>query len=85
MVDPELIAEVAAAVHDQVELRFDYRGSDPPRRLQVEPYRLVSWQRRWFVVCRDPRTDTWAPYRLDWMQLRSPGGRRFAAATAAGR
>jgi predicted DNA-binding transcriptional regulator YafY len=75
VVDPELIAEVAAAVHDQVELRFDYRDA----RLQVEPYRLVSWQRRWFVVCRDPRTDTWAPYRLDWMTLRTPGGRRFAS------
>jgi predicted DNA-binding transcriptional regulator YafY len=75
VVDPELIAEVAAAVHDQVELRFDYRGE--PR--QVEPYRLVSWQRRWFVVCRDPGTDTWRPYRLDWMELRRPGGRRFTA------
>ena len=29
-----------------MELRFDYRGE----RLQLEPYRLVSWQRRWFVV-----------------------------------
>ena len=74
-VDPELIAEVAAAVHDQMEVRFDYQGE----RLQVEPYRLVSWQRRWFVVGRDPRTDTWAPYRLDWMRLRTPGGRRFTA------
>ena len=54
-------------------------------RLQVEPYRLVSWQRRWFVVARDARTDTWAPYRLDWMQLRTPGGRRFTAAAAARR
>jgi predicted DNA-binding transcriptional regulator YafY len=79
VVDPELIAEVAAAVHDQVELRFDYQDADPARRLQVEPYRLVSWQRRWFVVCRDPRDDTWAPYRLDWMQPRTPGGRRFTA------
>ncbi len=72
-VDPGLISDVAAAVRDQVELRFDYRGE----RRQVEPYRLVSWQRRWFVVARDPRDDTWAPYRLDWVQLRTPGGRRF--------
>ena len=32
-----------------------------------------------------PRTDTWAPYRLDWMQLRTPGGRRVHAATTARR
>jgi predicted DNA-binding transcriptional regulator YafY len=74
VVDPTMLAEIAAAVRDHVELRFDYRGE----RLQVEPYRLVSWQRRWFVVARDPRTDAWAPYRLDWMELRTPGGRRFA-------
>jgi predicted DNA-binding transcriptional regulator YafY len=72
-VDPALLSEVAAAVRDHVELRFDYRGE----RLQLEPYRLVSWQRRWFVVARDGRNDTWAPYRLDWMALRTPGGRRF--------
>ena len=71
--DPSVLAEVAAAVRDHVELRFDYRGT----RLQLEPYRLVSWQRRWFVVARDPGSDTWAPYRLDWMRLRTPGGRRF--------
>ncbi len=73
VVDPNLLSEVAAAVRDHVELRFDYRGE----RRQLEPYRLVSWQRRWFVVARDARSDTWAPYRLDWMELRTPGGRRF--------
>jgi len=73
VVDPSLLAEVAAAVRDHVELRFDHRG----QRHQVEPYRLVSWQRRWFVVARDGATDTWAVYRLDWMRLRTPGGRRF--------
>jgi len=73
LVDPALLTEVAAAVRDHVELRFDYRDG----RHQVEPYRLVSWQRRWFVVARDAGTDSWGPYRLDWMELRTPGGRRF--------
>ncbi len=71
VVDPALLSEVAGAVRDHVELRFDYTA---PRtsRLQLEPYRLVSWQRRWFVVARDAGTDSWAPYRLDWMTLRAP-------------
>ena len=73
IVDPSLLSEVAGAVRDHVELRFDYKGET----LQLEPYRLVSWQRRWFVVARDARTGTWAPYRLDWMHVRTPGGRRF--------
>jgi predicted DNA-binding transcriptional regulator YafY len=80
VVDPSLLSEVAGAVRDNVELRFDYQGE----ALQLEPYRLVSWQRRWFVVARDARTDTWAPYRLDWMHLRTPGGRRFTPQPLAG-
>ena len=81
-VDPVVLSEVAAAVRDHVELRFDYPSSDRP--VQVEPYRLVSWQRRWFVVARDPRDDAWSPYRLDWMELRTPGGRRFTPRPLAG-
>ena len=75
VVDAGLLAEVAGAIRDREELRFDYRDA----RHQVEPYRLVSWQRRWYVVARDARDDTWAPYRLDWVELKRPGGRRFAA------
>jgi predicted DNA-binding transcriptional regulator YafY len=77
VVDPSMLSEVAAAVRDHVELRFDYRSPTATGRRQVEPYRLVSWQRRWFVVARDAGSDSWAPYRLDWMRLRTPGGRRF--------
>jgi len=77
VVDPSLLAEVAAAIRDHVELRFDDTRDGREDRLQLEPYRLVSWQRRWFVVARDPRSDSWAPYRLDWLRLRQPAGRRF--------
>ena len=74
MVDPAVLAEIAAAARDQIEVRFDYRGS----RREVEPYRLISWQRRWFLVARDPGSDVWAPFRVDWIEaLRSHGGRRF--------
>ena len=72
-VNPAALTTVATAIRDHEEIRFFYRG-DPGL---VEPYRLVSWQRRWFVVGRDPVADTWAPYRLDWMELRVPGGKRF--------
>jgi predicted DNA-binding transcriptional regulator YafY len=75
--DPEievgLLTAIAAAIRDREEIRFDY-GEE---RVQVQPYRLVSWQRRWYLVGRTARTDTWATYRLDWMALRTPGGPRF--------
>ncbi|WP_420121455.1 helix-turn-helix transcriptional regulator [Nakamurella sp.] len=83
-VDAGLLQELAAAIRDRVEVRFDDhagtgRPADaPPDPRQVEPYRLVSWQRRWYLVARDARTGTWAPYRVDWIELKSPGGRRFS-------
>jgi predicted DNA-binding transcriptional regulator YafY len=73
-VDSGLLMAVAAAIRDREEIRFVYRGDE---RLQVEPYRLVSWQRRWYLVAREAPTGTWSSFRLDWMELRIPGGRRF--------
>jgi predicted DNA-binding transcriptional regulator YafY len=73
VVDPEVLGEIAAAVRDHRGLRCFY-GDE---RCEIEPYHLVGWQRRWYLVGRDPATGTWAPYRVDWLQLRVPGGRRF--------
>ena len=78
VVDAALLTALAAAIRDHVEVRFDYRGSDPGDRRQVEPYRLVSWQRRWYLVARDAHTESWAPYRVDWLTLKTPGGQRFS-------
>jgi predicted DNA-binding transcriptional regulator YafY len=72
-VDAGLLTAVAAAIRDGEEIRFD----DRDERRHVEPYRLVSWQRRWYLVGRNPRSHSWSTYRLDWMTLRTPNGRRF--------
>jgi predicted DNA-binding transcriptional regulator YafY len=74
VVDAQVLTALAAAIRDREEVRFAYRED---ARHQVEPYRLVSWQRRWYLVARDAHTDTWAPYRVDWLDLRTPGERRF--------
>jgi predicted DNA-binding transcriptional regulator YafY len=74
-VDAGLLMSIAAAIRDHQEVRLVYRDEE---RLQVEPYRLVSWQRRWYLVARDASNSAWSSFRLDWMQLRSPGGRRFS-------
>jgi predicted DNA-binding transcriptional regulator YafY len=92
-VDSAVLARVADAIRDRVWLRFDYRvGQDPPSeqlpsatgalsgRTCVEPYRLVSWRGRWYLVGRDPQAGTWATYRVDWIDLRMPTGRRFTPA-----
>jgi predicted DNA-binding transcriptional regulator YafY len=72
-VDPALLTELAAAIRDHQGLRFWYR--EEPR--EVEPVRLVAWQRRWYLVGRDVGSGRWEPYRVDWLELRRPGGRRF--------
>ena len=72
-VEAELLNELAAAIRDHQGVRCDYRGE----RCEIEPYHLVAWQRRWYLVARDSSTGTWAPYRVDWLRLRTPGGRRF--------
>ncbi|MCK9794336.1 transcriptional regulator [Isoptericola sp. 4D.3] len=80
-IDSGTLAAVADAIRDHQGLRAHYRD-DP---VELEPYRLVSWQRRWFLVARrvgpaagaGAATGEWAPYRVDWLRLRTPGGRRF--------
>lgn len=72
-VDPAVLGELAAAIRDHQGVRCYYRGE--PAELQ--PYHLITWQRRWYLVGRDPATATWTPYRVDWMELRTPGGRPF--------
>lgn len=72
-VDPETLTAVASAIRDVEWLRFDY---DTTPRL-VEPYRLVSWERRWYLLGRDPEADVWGVFRLDRMTLRMRTGRRF--------
>ncbi|MFD2792797.1 helix-turn-helix transcriptional regulator [Promicromonospora vindobonensis] len=73
-VDPALLTELAAAIRDHQGLRCWYR--EEPR--EVEPVRLVAWQRRWYLVGRDVGSGRWQPFRVDWLELRTPGGRRFA-------
>ena len=82
-IDSALLSTLAAAIRDRVSLRFDYHdlgpggspSTGPPR--QAEPYRLVSWQRRWYVVAREPGRSGWQVLRIDWLTLRTPDGPRF--------
>ena len=73
-VDPDVLRTVATAIHHVEQFRFDY--DDTPRL--VEPYRLLSWQRRWYLVARDPATDEWDVYRADRIVPRMRTHRRFA-------
>lgn len=72
-VDGAVLKAIASAIRDVHWLRFDY---DNEPRL-VEPYRLLSWQRRWHLVGRDQTSGEWSTYRVDRIALRMPTRRRF--------
>ncbi|MCY0944341.1 helix-turn-helix transcriptional regulator [Streptomyces antarcticus] len=44
----------------------------------MEPQRVVSWGRRWYLVAWDIDRDDWRLFRVDRLTPRSPAGARFA-------
>lgn len=73
-----LLAELAAAARDLEVVRFaysDHAGAATERR--VEPYRLVSWGMRWYLVAWDLGRDDWRTFRVDRMSEVRPVGHRF--------
>ncbi len=77
-VSVDVLTAIAAATRDHEALRFDYRTHDGRAgRREVEPYRLVSDRRRWYLLAWDPARDDWRTFRVDRMEVRTPNGRRF--------
>jgi len=79
-VDPGVLTAIATAVRDRERLRFDYRhhdGSDSVR--DVEPHRMVSWGRRWYLVAWDVGREDWRTFRVDRVRPRLPTGPRFTS------
>jgi predicted DNA-binding transcriptional regulator YafY len=78
-VDGAVLATVAAAASDRELLRFrysDHSGAGSERR--VEPYRLVSMGRRWYLVAYDLERSDWRTFRLDRLTESRTVGHRFA-------
>lgn len=78
-VDPEVLTALANACRDHERLRFDYRDHhDESSQRLVEPHRLVTWGRRWYLVAWDVDRTDWRTFRADRIAPRSPTGPRFA-------
>jgi predicted DNA-binding transcriptional regulator YafY len=77
--DPALLTLLTGLCRDRERLRFDYRTHDGgAARRDVEPHRLVSWGRRWYLVAFDVDRRAWRTFRVDRMTPRVPTGPRFA-------
>lgn len=65
----DLLTTLAEAIATQVQTRLSYldrRGAQTRRR--VNPYRLVAWNRRWYLSAFDLDRDDWRTFRLDRIQ-----------------
>jgi predicted DNA-binding transcriptional regulator YafY len=77
-VSADVLTTITAAARDHERLRFDYRSFDgTASRRDVEPYRLVNWGRRWYLVAWDTQRMDWRTYRVDRIEPRVPTGPRF--------
>lgn len=76
--DAAVLTTLAQACRDSELLRFDYtaREAEATHR-RVEPLRLVSLGRRWYLVAWDRDRMDWRSFRLDRISDPEPTGQRF--------
>ncbi|MEW2066254.1 transcriptional regulator [Streptomyces sp. NPDC007346] len=78
-IDPQTLTTLASAATAQERLRFSYRSGDGTEtKRQVEPYRLVSTGRRWYLVAYDLVREDWRTFRVDRVSEPFATGARFA-------
>ncbi|WP_239143946.1 helix-turn-helix transcriptional regulator [Actinoplanes philippinensis] len=78
VLDALTLTTLAMACRGEERLRFDYapREGEAGRR-HVEPHRLVSLGRRWYLVAWDLERGDWRSFRVDRLTAPQPTGARF--------
>ncbi|MER7565778.1 YafY family protein [Streptomyces sp. NPDC097941] len=75
----ETLTVMASTVAGHERLRFAYRAKDGAEsRRVVEPYRLVSTGRRWYLVAYDLDRGDWRTFRVDRVSDPFATGARFS-------
>jgi predicted DNA-binding transcriptional regulator YafY len=78
-VDAAVLTAVAQACRDEERLRFAYTAQNGEQTSRnVEPHRLVSLGRRWYLVAFDLRRLDWRSFRLDRLDQPRNTGVRFS-------
>ena len=78
VLDAATLTTIAMACRGEERLRFDYapRDGDTSKR-HVEPHRLVSLGRRWYLVAWDLERGDWRSFRVDRLTGPALTGARF--------
>jgi predicted DNA-binding transcriptional regulator YafY len=76
--DPALLSTLAQACRDSEPIHFTYaaRDADPTDRW-VEPHRMVSMGRRWYLVAYDRDRQDWRSFRVDRISEPRTSGQTF--------
>ncbi|MCX4906276.1 YafY family protein [Streptomyces sp. NBC_00878] len=75
---PETLTVMASTIAGRERLRFAYRAKDGAEsRRRTEPYRLVSTDRRWYLVAYDLDREDWRTFRVDRVADPFATGARF--------
>ena len=77
-INASVLATLAQACRDDERVRFGYRRRDGEAMARsVEPHRLVTVGRRWYLVGWDLTRHDWRSFRLDRMTEAATTGVRF--------
>ncbi|WP_229073072.1 YafY family protein [Actinoplanes sp. DH11] len=78
VLDAVSLTTIAMACRGEERLHFDYTPRDGAvMRRHVEPHRLVSLGRRWYLVAWDLERGDWRSFRVDRLTAPAPTGARF--------
>jgi predicted DNA-binding transcriptional regulator YafY len=76
--DATALTTIAMACRGEERLRFEYQPRDgEPSSRSVEPHRLVSLGRRWYLIAWDLDRGDWRSFRLDRLTAPALTGARF--------
>jgi predicted DNA-binding transcriptional regulator YafY len=78
VIDADVLTTLAQACRDDEPLTFGYtaRAAERTER-RVEPHRLVSIGRRWYLVAYDRDRQDWRSFRVDRVTDAATTGQRF--------
>lgn len=80
--DAGILTALAQACRDEERIEFAYVARDGQASTRtVEPHRLVSIERRWYLVAYDLTRFDWRSFRLDRIAEPRPTGTRFRPRT----
>ncbi|MEV6389289.1 helix-turn-helix transcriptional regulator [Nocardia xishanensis] len=82
-VPAEVLTVLAGAIRDGAAVRLDIAtaAAEFGDSIETEPYRLINWQRRWYLVGYVLDSHTWRAVPVAGVRNATATGRRFAART----